>query len=117
MSWVKGQSGNPQGRPSGRTFVDLLRRELAKPTVEGSTVTKSEMVVARLVDLVQAGDVGALKLGIAYWQGLPKEHLELEMRREVERIAAEYELDSKELVDFVEARRRKAVTVPGIRSF
>ncbi len=57
----KGVSGNPTGRARGPELSTLIAQELAKPTVPGSEVTKTQIVAEKLVNLAQAGDIAAIR--------------------------------------------------------
>ncbi len=63
--WKPGQSGNPAGRPKRRTLVALLREQLEEPGFEGSTATKQDELVSRLLSLATDGDVAAIRLVFA----------------------------------------------------
>ena len=57
----KGSSGNPGGRARGPKLSTLIAAELEKATVEGSAITKAQVIAARLVNLAEAGDLGAIR--------------------------------------------------------
>lgn len=98
VPFKKGQSGNPGGRPVGLSLTRLVREELLKPTVEGSKVTKGEVVAARVVDLAQAGHPTFVPLVWKYVDGEPKAAADLTLRELVEQLAERMGLDPKALL-------------------
>jgi Family of unknown function (DUF5681) len=66
----RGQSGNPSGRRKARaSFAVLVRLELDKTITLGRgdnarTMTKREVVAARLRKAIKAGDIEAIKLAM-----------------------------------------------------
>src|SRR5579863_1905645 len=67
-SWRKGQTGNPRGRPrSEEDLGALLRRTIDR-----------KRFAEKLCDLCYAGDVQAMRLLLAYTDGLPIATAELE---------------------------------------
>jgi hypothetical protein len=65
--FTKGRSGNPRGRPRGRSLFSLLQAALDDTTtieVKGRRrrVSKGEAIIAQLVDRSAAADPRALKL-------------------------------------------------------
>jgi hypothetical protein len=90
---VKGQSGNPSGRPKHKHIKDALLEELYKKPRVNSKTTNFELAISRLVGLFISGDLKAGKLVLAYAYGLPTRNAELPIRREAERIAAQLGLE------------------------
>lgn len=60
MAWVKGQSGNPNGRPPGETVPALLDRLLKRKSTDPE-LTKKEALYSALIDEGIAGNVAAIK--------------------------------------------------------
>jgi hypothetical protein len=55
--WVKGQSGNPKGRPRKRSFDNLLREALS-----AKRGAAAKALVQRLIGEAETGNIQALKL-------------------------------------------------------
>jgi hypothetical protein len=104
--WQPGHSGNPLGRPRRKPVTDALRVELDKAARGGRT--KAQRLAARLVTLALGGDVPALKLVLAYVEGLPTQPVELTIREEAERLAQEYGLQPAQIIDLAERMSRRA---------
>jgi len=67
-SWQKGKSGNPRGRPrAGEEFGAILRQ----------TVDRRRFA-EKLCELCYAGDVQAMRLLLAYTDGLPIARAEID---------------------------------------
>ena len=72
--WEPGQSGNPGGRPKGRTLVEAIKAELGRPNpADPEGRTWREFVAWRLVQLAMAGDMQAMQLLLLYDAGRPRE--------------------------------------------
>lgn len=94
----KGVSGNPGGGRKGLSITRLVREELLKPTVEGSKITKGEVVASKVVDLAQAGHPTFVPLVWKYVDGEPKAAADLSLRELVEQLAERMGLDPKALL-------------------
>ena len=65
-NWVKGVSGNPNGRPKkGKSLTEAIERGIPY-----------DLVVKKLKELVMAGDVAAIKYVCDRVDGRPRETLE-----------------------------------------
>ena len=67
-SWKKGRSGNPHGRPRGGEELSAILRQ---------TVDRQRFA-EKLCELCYAGDVQAMRLLLAYTDGLPIARAELD---------------------------------------
>lgn len=80
MPWIKGESGNPKGKPKG-TYSTLNLTVLLKKKLEecpkGDKKTYGELFISKLLHkaLVE-GDVQSLKIIINYVDGLPKQTID-----------------------------------------
>jgi hypothetical protein len=74
--FLKGQSGNPRGRPKrGASLSEHLRHQLQQVVGEDGRTTRAEALAATLVRLACDGDVQAAKLVLSYTDGLPVQAL------------------------------------------
>ena len=79
--FVKGVSGNPQGMPSGtvslkRLFIAKLQEAIKTPgAFQGKPY--SEAVIHTWLEAIIKGEPWALKLALAYVDGLPVQAVEL----------------------------------------
>lgn len=70
--FVKGQSGNPNGRPRGSqnlsTILDKVGRERVKVTENGRSryITKREATILQLVNKAVAGDLNAARVLLSW---------------------------------------------------
>ena len=77
--FVKGQSGNPGGRPKkGLSFSDLIRKE-AEEVIEldGQKLKQKTLVVNKLYEMALAGDIKALKYLMDRIDGTPKQTMDV----------------------------------------
>ena len=58
-----GASGNPRGRPRGKTLSERLRKAL--------TIKEQKAIIEVLIGMAKAGDLAATKLIFNYVDGLP----------------------------------------------
>ena len=79
IPWKPGQSGNPAGRKKkGETFTDVLRARLAP-----------EKLAAKLEELIEAGDVAALKYAYDRVDGTPTQTIKAAVYQEAPAVVAE----------------------------
>ena len=105
------QPGDPRINRGGRPRTRGLRAELVRQLdeVDGRTGrTKRELVVQALIDQATGGHVGAIKLVLAYTDGLPTRVLEVEVRQEAERLAEAFGLDPDEILAEAERIARES---------
>ena len=69
--FVKGQSGNPNGRRKEKPLTDALLRELLVRPYPQSPVCNLELVVSDIVQRAQAGDAAAWRIIFERIEGLP----------------------------------------------
>jgi hypothetical protein len=62
--WRPGQSGNPGGRPRGKSLTSLLREQLAR-VISDDGETMAHAVAANLVQIALKGDKGCPNAGRA----------------------------------------------------
>jgi hypothetical protein len=76
MTFVKGQSGNPGGRPKGhRTFAATLRAQLDRAR---AGLTTRERIAAAAIDKALAGDLDAIRFIVDRTDGRAPERLEVD---------------------------------------
>lgn len=96
-----GQSGNPGGRPKRKPITEMLTAEL-ETLAARSSQTKGQKIVARLVAIALQGkrsdSVAALRLILAYTEGLPVQPIDLDVSRAAARIAAAIGADPEFLI-------------------
>ena len=74
--WVKGKSGNPNGRPrKPKAFTELLRKLLAAKREDGRT--RMEAIVEQLMAKAEAGEIDAIKYLCDRLDGKPRQAVEL----------------------------------------
>ena len=95
-TWVKGQSGNPDGRPRrGRRVSELIRTIAAEKVTftdpggagdaapEVSVLARRERLARVLWTMALDGNLAAVKLLLEYMEGRPTSRVETQPHREV----------------------------------
>ena len=72
-----GQSGNPGGRPAGKTIGAVLRDKLDEADADGHT--PAERIANTLIGLAVGGDVRAIGLIYDRVEGKPRQSVALDM--------------------------------------
>lgn len=77
MTWEKGQSGNPGGRPKrGTTMTELLHTRL--DLKDGDLLTHKARIAQRLIELAEEGNVPAIKEILDRTEGKVPDKVEVE---------------------------------------
>lgn len=111
MPFAKGKSGNPSGRPKAqrREVIDAMIAELNVKDPDQLTKNARRLAATAVREAI-AGDVQWAKLLMEYVYGKPVQPVEIDIRREAERIAAERGLDPDRIISLAhELRKRQAV--------
>lgn len=61
MAWKKGQTGNPNGRPNDKPFLETLRMVLKEPVDATDKKIKLRRITEVLVDKAMAGESWAVQ--------------------------------------------------------
>jgi Family of unknown function (DUF5681) len=69
MPFKPGQSGNPKGRPQGKSFRGSLRAELSKPTLDDPSETSYELWARKIIKEASEGDKAARLEVIKFLEG------------------------------------------------
>jgi hypothetical protein len=116
-SWSRGQSGNPAGRPpKNRALTAILERAGNKGIdgLDGKRITRKRLLADMLWQLATTGEavfpnnqklqiaarewIDIVKLIYGQIDGPPKQTFEVNIKREAEKIAAEFGLDPAEVM-------------------
>ena len=74
MTFIKGQSGNPKGRPKGPSITEEIRKALFKKPPGDDKKTYMELIILRIFHkAIKDGDVTMLKAIWNYIDGMPKQ--------------------------------------------
>jgi len=75
MAFVKGQSGNPNGRkPQGKAWADVIRKVLRETVIiDGTEMEKREAIVRKLVIEAAKGESWAINALMDRTDGKPKQ--------------------------------------------
>jgi endonuclease III len=106
--FVKGQSGNPNGRPKRREVIDAMLAELKRKPHGQAKTTNAELLAQTAVGQAISGDVTWAKLVMEYVYGKPVQPVDLEVRAYAEQVAAIIGVDPSEIIDLAERRKVKA---------
>ena len=83
MTWKKGESGNPNGRPKkGLAWADVLR-EIADEEVKGKDekMTKMDAIARMVFKKAFEGDLGAINILMDRIDGKPRQIIEANMKQ------------------------------------
>lgn len=98
MPWVRGQSGNPGGRPKRKVLsTELVRALRARPP--GEQATSARLVAEAIVALARGGDVPAARLCWEYTEGKPTQRIEFDLEAVAAELAQEHGVDKGRLLD------------------
>lgn len=77
--FVKGQSGNPGGRPKkGTSFSDVIRAKLDEEVViDGKPTKNRDAISQKLINMAIGGDIAALKYCMDRMEGTPKQSIDM----------------------------------------
>jgi hypothetical protein len=79
MPFIKGQSGNPGGRPKkDNSLTGLLKKELGKK--DGKENTGKQRLVKKLIELAEGGDTVAIKYVFDRIDGKPVETVRADLQ-------------------------------------
>ena len=70
--WVKGQSGNPKGRPKGRTISEYLRQTIEE---EQDGKTKGQLIAEQAIRMAIDGDLKAIEYVTVRLEGKTPERI------------------------------------------
>lgn len=79
MPFVKGQSGNPKGRPKGKEAFSIMLDDYLSDKSKGDKLTRRQRVVEKLYEMAMEDDIHALKYLIDRDAGKVIEKIELEV--------------------------------------
>lgn len=77
MTFKKGQSGNPNGRPRKNKAMSEELRRLLQRQAPGTKRSNLEVLVAKLLDMAEAGQLDAIKYICDRLEGRPAQAVEL----------------------------------------
>ena len=78
MPFIKGTSGNPNGRPKKEESLTYLMEEYLRKIPKGSKKTRKQQFIEKTVQLAMKGDNTCMKLVYSYLEGQPRQQVELQ---------------------------------------
>lgn len=107
--WPPGRSGNPGGRPKRRALTAELVAELDQPARGKSGVTKGQRLAERLVSIAlngrRADSISAIRLIMAYTDGLPAQTFEVDLYDTAKQLAEQRGLDPGRVANLLDEVR------------
>lgn len=76
MPFVKGESGNPGGRPKSKVFREALREEIA---ASGDDMSQLRKIARVLLDKAEAGDIQAVREIADRLDGKPSQEADISL--------------------------------------
>jgi hypothetical protein len=106
-----GQSGNPKGRPKSKPITETVKVSLEEPVRGKSGKTKRQALVDRLIGIALTGKrseaIQAMKLILAYSDGLPTQRVEHDFYDAARRAAEERGLNPDRVIHLYEQLKRQ----------
>jgi hypothetical protein len=82
--FLEGVSGNPKGRPAdGESLTGILKEYLNSKKTIKSKSTRKEVLIERLYEKAEAGDLSAIRLILGYTDGLPTQRISGSMSQQI----------------------------------
>lgn len=76
--WTKGKSGNPKGRPAGRTVWEAIQHKLEEPDPDEPDKSITETLAERFIEMLLDGDMRAWTEALNRLEGKVTDRVSLE---------------------------------------